>query len=43
MVITDHLTKLYSRNYLDQKIIESMNIDAEGTFIMIDIDNFKLD
>ena len=42
MVITDHLTKLYSRNYLDQKIRESMNIDAEGTFILIDIDNFKL-
>ncbi|MBY0124110.1 diguanylate cyclase [Bacillus sp. S/N-304-OC-R1] len=41
MVITDHLTKLYSRNYLDEKIYQSMNEDHEGTFIMIDIDNFK--
>src|SRR3954447_6140953 len=41
MVITDHLTKLYSRNYLDEKIQQSMEVDAGGTFIMIDIDNFK--
>ena len=41
MVITDHLTKLYSRNYLDEKIKESMGIDGEGTFIIIDIDDFK--
>lgn len=41
MVVTDHLTKLYSRNYLDEKIFQSMNEDHEGTFIMIDIDNFK--
>jgi diguanylate cyclase (GGDEF)-like protein len=41
MVITDHLTRLYSRNYLDQKIHQSMEEDAEGTFILIDIDNFK--
>ncbi|WP_066292259.1 sensor domain-containing diguanylate cyclase [Bacillus sp. FJAT-29937] len=41
MVVTDHLTKLYSRNYLDDKIYQSMNEDHEGTFIMIDIDNFK--
>jgi len=41
MVITDHLTKLFSRNYLDEKIYLSMNEDHEGTFIMVDIDNFK--
>ncbi len=41
MVVTDHLTKLFSRNYLDEKIYQSMNEDQEGTFIMIDIDNFK--
>ena len=41
MVVTDHLTKLYSRNYLDEKIQESMQEDAGGTFILIDIDNFK--
>lgn len=42
MVITDHLTKLYSRSYLDEKIQESMKVDGEGTFIIIDIDNFKV-
>jgi diguanylate cyclase (GGDEF)-like protein len=42
MVVTDHLTKLYSRSYLDEKIEQSMNEDAEGTFILIDIDNFKI-
>lgn len=41
MVVTDHLTKLFSRSYLDDKIHQSLNEDHEGTFIMIDIDNFK--
>jgi diguanylate cyclase (GGDEF)-like protein len=41
MIITDHLTKLHSRNYLDEKIKWSMKHDEEGTFIIIDIDNFK--
>ncbi|WP_102345268.1 sensor domain-containing diguanylate cyclase [Bacillus sp. Marseille-P3661] len=41
MVITDHLTKLHSRGYLDEKIQQSMNTDALGTFLIIDIDNFK--
>lgn len=41
MVITDHLTKLYSRNYLDDMIQMSMKNDAYGTFILIDIDDFK--
>lgn len=41
MVITDHLTKLYSRNYLDDMIQLSMQQDAHGTFILIDIDDFK--
>lgn len=41
MIITDHLTKLHSRNYLDEKIQWSMDEDEEGTFILIDIDNFK--
>ncbi|PLS14971.1 GGDEF domain-containing protein [Bacillus sp. M6-12] len=42
MVITDHLTGLYSRSYLDERLQESMKIDEEGTFILIDIDNFKI-
>jgi diguanylate cyclase (GGDEF)-like protein len=42
MIITDHLTKLHSRNYLDEVIQKSMKEDVEGTFILIDIDNFKI-
>ncbi|WLR50235.1 diguanylate cyclase [Bacillus tianshenii] len=41
MVVTDYLTGLYSRNYLDDHIQKAMNEDGQGTFIMIDIDNFK--
>lgn len=42
LVITDHLTKLYSRNYLDEIIQESMQDDEQGTFLLMDIDDFKL-
>ncbi|WP_433743725.1 sensor domain-containing diguanylate cyclase [Falsibacillus pallidus] len=41
MVITDYLTKLYARNYLDDAIANSMVEEEEGTFILVDIDNFK--
>lgn len=41
LVITDHLTKLYSRNYLDERIQYSMQAEQSGTFLLIDIDNFK--
>lgn len=41
MIITDHLTKLHSRNYLDEKMQQSIKEDEQGTFILIDIDNFK--
>ncbi|WP_100331858.1 diguanylate cyclase domain-containing protein [Bacillus xiapuensis] len=41
LVITDHLTKLYARNYLDQAITESSESDQEGAFLLIDIDDFK--
>lgn len=41
LVITDQLTKLYSRKYLDEAIQKSMNKDGKGVFILIDIDNFK--
>ena len=41
MVVTDHLTQLYSRNFLDEKMAESMEKDGEGVFVLIDIDNFK--
>jgi diguanylate cyclase (GGDEF)-like protein len=41
LVVTDHLTKLYSRSYLDEKIQRSLKNDFGGTFIIVDIDNFK--
>ncbi|WP_338750702.1 GGDEF domain-containing protein [Bacillus sp. FJAT-52991] len=41
LVITDYLTKLFSRNYLDQSISESIEKDEKGTFLLIDIDDFK--
>ncbi|WP_071460400.1 sensor domain-containing diguanylate cyclase [Bacillus massilinigeriensis] len=42
LVITDHLTKLFSRSYLDEIMHISMERDMQGAFILIDIDNFKL-
>lgn len=41
LVKTDHLTQLYSRNYMNEQIDNSMRTDRQGTFILIDIDNFK--
>lgn len=41
MIITDHLTKLNSRAFLDDTIQQSMKEDEKGTFILIDIDDFK--
>ena len=42
MVITDYLTGLYSRNYLEERMPDLINSEMEGTFILIDIDDFKL-
>ena len=42
MVITDYLTGLYSRNYLEKRMPDLINTEMEGTFILIDIDDFKL-
>ncbi len=41
MIITDHLTKLNSRTFLDEKIQRSMIEHEQGTFILLDIDDFK--
>jgi diguanylate cyclase (GGDEF)-like protein len=41
LVVTDYLTKLYTRRYLDEQLKKSMHQDAFGTFILVDIDNFK--
>ena len=40
-VITDYLTKLYSRSYLDEKIDLYMEVDSEGALVLFDIDDFK--
>lgn len=41
LVITDYLTGLYTRHYLDQQIGKSMQKDGWGCFILLDIDDFK--
>ncbi|MBS2970028.1 diguanylate cyclase [Metabacillus sp. KIGAM252] len=41
LVKTDNLTKLFSRNYLNERIRQSMSQERNGVFILIDIDNFK--
>ncbi|PAV30137.1 hypothetical protein CIL05_06635 [Virgibacillus profundi] len=40
-VITDYLTKLYSRSYLEEKINQHMETDENGVLILFDIDDFK--
>lgn len=42
MVITDYLTGLHARHYLDDQIQQSMNRDRLGCFILLDIDDFKV-
>ncbi|MBM7572850.1 sensor domain-containing diguanylate cyclase [Aquibacillus albus] len=41
LVITDYLTKLYSRKYLDEKLQEHQKVDNHGALLLIDIDDFK--
>ena len=40
-IITDYLTKLHSRNYLDQQVEQHLKQDENGHFLLFDIDNFK--
>lgn len=40
-VITDYLTKLYSRSHLDEMLNKHMQTDEKGTLILLDIDDFK--
>ncbi|HET7577894.1 MAG TPA: diguanylate cyclase [Bacillales bacterium] len=42
MVITDYLTGLFVRHYLDEQIQLSMETDGFGCFILLDIDDFKI-
>ncbi|WP_186578363.1 sensor domain-containing diguanylate cyclase [Aquibacillus kalidii] len=41
LVITDYLSQLYSRKYLDEKLQEYISIDNQGVFLLVDIDDFK--
>ncbi|ADU31504.1 sensor domain-containing diguanylate cyclase [Evansella cellulosilytica] len=41
LVITDYLTKLYTREYLDRQVISSFDKYESGAFILFDIDHFK--
>ncbi|HEX7064804.1 MAG TPA: diguanylate cyclase [Bacillales bacterium] len=41
MVITDYLTGLHVRHYLDEQIEFSIGRDGCGSFILLDIDDFK--
>ncbi|USG67202.1 diguanylate cyclase [Brevibacillus ruminantium] len=41
MVITDNLTGLYTRRYLNERVQASLEKDSFGSLILIDIDYFK--
>src|SRR5699024_10442602 len=41
IAITDHLTKLYARNHIDELISEQMQTSNRGALILFDIDDFK--
>ncbi|MCD8502610.1 MAG: diguanylate cyclase [Bacillaceae bacterium] len=41
LVITDHLTKLYARSFLDDHVQQAMEYERQGSFLLFDIDNFK--
>jgi len=41
MVITDNLTSLYTRRYLNERVRTSLEQDSHGSLILIDIDYFK--
>jgi diguanylate cyclase (GGDEF)-like protein len=41
MVITDRLTELYTRHYLNEQVTRQQQTDECGSLIVLDIDNFK--
>ncbi|WP_219637671.1 sensor domain-containing diguanylate cyclase [Cohnella sp. CFH 77786] len=41
MVITDNLTGLFARHYLNERILRRQKRDASGSLILCDIDHFK--
>lgn len=42
MIITDNLTNLHVRHYLDEEIQRKQRTDSQGSLILVDIDFFKL-
>ncbi|MFC6331288.1 sensor domain-containing diguanylate cyclase [Paenibacillus septentrionalis] len=41
MIITDNLTNLHARHYLDEQIQRKQRVDMQGSLILVDIDFFK--
>src|SRR5699024_12730719 len=41
-IITDYLTKLYTRNYIDSYVMHHMKIGEQASFILYDVDDFKM-
>lgn len=41
-IITDYLTKLYTRNYIDSYVMHHMKIGERASFILYDVDDFKM-
>ena len=41
LVVTDYLTGLFTRHYLDEQIQSSFDRDGLGCFMLLDIDDFK--
>lgn len=41
LATTDYLTKLYSRNHMDDLIKSHMQENGQGAFILFDVDDFK--
>ncbi len=42
LVNKDHLTKLFTRSYLDQIVTSSIEKEESGIFLLMDVDDFKL-
>src|SRR5690606_36055600 len=41
LVDKDHLTKLYTRSYLDEVVTSTIESEEAGVFLIMDVDNFK--
>lgn len=41
LVDKDHLTKLYTRSYLDEVVTSTIENEEAGVFLLMDVDNFK--